>query len=112
VVKHHQQQADAIDANVVVGAQRGNPACALLELEPEDIRAEARDQRQRNQEPGEGGQVGPHPHQALAFERNEEQDPPSGQRVNKTMLSKCWSISLPRYVIPQERQHPTTTKNA
>jgi hypothetical protein len=77
--EHQQQQADAVDANVVVHAERGNPTGALLELEAGDIRAEARDQRQRNQEPGECRQVGPDPHQALALRRNEEQDRQAGQ---------------------------------
>ena len=72
--EHDQQQADAVDADVVVRAERGNPVGALFELEAGRARLEARDQRQRNQKPGEADQVRPDADEVLCLAGDEEQD--------------------------------------
>ena len=44
--EHDQQEADAVEADVVIGAQRGNPLRALFELISGVVQLEAREQRQ------------------------------------------------------------------
>ena len=77
--EHHQQQADAVHADVIVRAQGGDPVGALLELEAGDTGLEPLDQGKGNQEPGESRQVGPDPDQVLALRRDEEQHRQTGQ---------------------------------
>jgi hypothetical protein len=57
--QHDQQQADAVDADQILRAQAGYPVGALDELKAGHAFVEARNQRQRNQETGEAGQVRP-----------------------------------------------------
>ena len=76
--EHHQQQADAVDAEVVVGAERGDPIEALLELKAGKPGLEAEDQRQRNRKPGESCQVGPDADQVLVA-RKEQQNQQTAQ---------------------------------
>jgi len=78
--EHNQEQADAIHAQVVVGAERGNPVEPLFELEAGRARAEARHQGNRNQEPGQRRQVRPDLDEALVSRGDKQQDRQSGER--------------------------------
>jgi hypothetical protein len=57
--QHHQQQADAVDTDQILRSEAGNPIGALHHLVAQSALVKARHQRQRNQEAGEGDQVGP-----------------------------------------------------
>ena len=104
--EHHQQQADAVDAEVVMGAERGDPVGALLELEARRRprwKRETSGKETRN--PARAARFAQIRIRRLLLDGIKSRTARPARGVNKTMLSKCWSISLPRYVIPQERQH-------
>ena len=84
--EHQEQQADAVDANVIVDAERRNPVGALGKLEAGRAGLEAPGQRHRHQEPGEGHQVGPDADQGLVRRGQEEQhrQPRQGRRQHES----------------------------
>jgi hypothetical protein len=65
---------EAVDADVVGSADGGNPGACLDELKVLGA-VEIEDQRQRNQEAEERGDVGPPFHRARIRRRNGEQAP-------------------------------------
>jgi hypothetical protein len=62
-----QEQADAVDADVVLDAERRDPVVALLELEPGVRRIEPRPQEERRRERDQLGQQRQVPHERLAL---------------------------------------------
>ena len=78
--EHQEQQADAIDADVIVRAERGNPIGALLELKAREATLEAPNQRERNRKPGQSGEICPDADEVLVPSRKKQQDGQSGQR--------------------------------
>ena len=70
--QHDQQQAEAVDADVVAGAERGDPLRLFDELVVLGV-VEVEDQRQRDQEADERGDIGPELDGARVRRRNEQQ---------------------------------------
>jgi hypothetical protein len=76
--EHHQQQSEPVDAEVIGGAQGGNPGGLLDELKV--LRAvEIEDQREGNQEAHERGRVGPQLDGARIRRGNEQQQQEADQ---------------------------------
>ena len=70
--QHHQQQADAVDAEVVAGAEGGNPRRLLDELEVL-AGVELECERKRDQKSDQGRDIGPQLDGARIRRGNEQQ---------------------------------------
>ncbi len=78
--EHHQQQADAVDADQIFHAERGDPVVALHHLKARSALVEARGERERNHERGEAGKIGPNFDERLIGRRDQQQHGQAGQR--------------------------------
>jgi len=72
--EQQQQQADAVDADVVAGAKRGDPIGAFHELETGQVAPEMRGQGKGDEEAGERHHVSPHTDQVFVMRRQKQQD--------------------------------------
>src|ERR1051326_3201257 len=81
--EHQEEHADAIDADVIVSAERRDPIGALFELEAAAADRKPGDQLQRKQEPGDADEVGPYADGIFHPAGDEKQDQEPGQRDQK-----------------------------
>jgi hypothetical protein len=78
--EHHQQHADAVDAEVVVDAERGDPFVLLDELKPAVGLVPIERQGNGDEEARQCGEIGPELDGGFVGGGQEQQDQHAGQR--------------------------------